>query len=533
MRTDDGVRSGAAPVAPGNGLRILLVDDDPEDAELAAAALEDARPAVAFDLRRASSVAEALAVLAVAPADAVLLDLNLADSRGTRTVQALHTAHPDLPIVVLTGSRTSLPDALDALAAGADDFLSKADLDPDTLLRSVRYAVERRRSERRAEAQRQRLELLAERLSDGVFEFRPGRGITYANPALAEVVGVPLADLTTEPMVVWEAIYPPDRERMLSAARERGDVHEVLRYRRRGRWVWLEVAAFRFEEEDTPVWLGTVRDVTTERVREEMLRSALEAERRASAELRRVTELKDGFLVALAHGLRTPLTVVLGVAHTLLRHGDELDRARRSELAAGLVRGAQRLQELVEDLGVVSGALPRLELRPEDLGALVERVVAQVPLGTRRVSVERPRAVHALVDPARFARVVEELLRNVARHTPPGTRVWVRTVTTDDGARVEVEDDGPGIPEELHEAVFEPFRHGPAATHDPSPGFGLGLAVVARIVAAHGGRVWIEPRPEGGTRVVIALPSVAAPPGHDPEQGLGTRGDLASEEERR
>jgi signal transduction histidine kinase len=112
------------------------------------------------------------------------------------------------------------------------------------------------------------------------------------------------------------------------------------------------------------------------------------------------------------------------------------------------------------------------------------------------------RPVIALVDPPKLERMVENLLVNASRHTPRGTRIWIKVLPQDGGALICVEDEGSGVPAELREAVFEPFRKG-----DPNTvGSGIGLSLVSRFAELLGGRAWVQDRPGGGASFRIFLP---------------------------
>jgi signal transduction histidine kinase len=139
---------------------------------------------------------------------------------------------------------------------------------------------------------------------------------------------------------------------------------------------------------------------------------------------------------------------------------------------------------------------------PGDVGELVRDVVAESDvLEGRVVDVDAPRLL-ALVDPPKVERAIDNLLVNAARHTPQGTRIWIRVLPQDGGVLVCVDDEGPGIPDELKASIFEPFRKGEAGT----PGSGIGLSLVSRFAEFHGGRAWVQDRPEGGAAFRVFLP---------------------------
>jgi signal transduction histidine kinase len=113
------------------------------------------------------------------------------------------------------------------------------------------------------------------------------------------------------------------------------------------------------------------------------------------------------------------------------------------------------------------------------------------------------------VDAAKVERIVENLLANTLRHTPAGTPVWIRIVPEARGVLLVVEDQGSGVPEEIREMIFEPFRQGPDAP-EHSPGVGVGLTLVRRFAELHGGRAWVQGRDGGGASFRIFLPNGAA-----------------------
>jgi signal transduction histidine kinase len=117
--------------------------------------------------------------------------------------------------------------------------------------------------------------------------------------------------------------------------------------------------------------------------------------------------------------------------------------------------------------------------------------------------------VHARIDAAQVERIVENLVANAIRYTPPGTSIWVRATGDEDSVTIVVEDAGPGIPVELRESIFEPFRQGnEIVSHNP--GVGIGLSLVTRFAELHGGRAWVEERAGGGASFRVFLPFASA-----------------------
>jgi signal transduction histidine kinase len=141
-----------------------------------------------------------------------------------------------------------------------------------------------------------------------------------------------------------------------------------------------------------------------------------------------------------------------------------------------------------------------------DLGALARRTVERLDLpDERRICVDAV-SVRVSADPAKVERIVESLCANAVRHTGLDARIWVRVWAEAEGAVLAVEDDGPGVPEGLRRAIFEPFRQGPTASAH-SPGTGIGLSLVAMFAELHGGRAWMQDREGGGASFRVFLPS--------------------------
>jgi PAS domain S-box-containing protein len=245
------------------------------------------------------------------------------------------------------------------------------------------------------------------------------------------------------------------------------------------------------EGDEAIAMLGTAQDVTEQR----------QAER-----------LRDDILSAVSHELRTPLTSVLGFALTLEERRHELTEQEIDRLIAELRDAARRLEHLLVDLldveRVRRGVLELVRSRTDVL-ALVERAVAACALDGRRVDISGGPLL-ADVDAPKVERIVENLIRNAVKHTPQEGAIHVRLDAQGTDLLLAVEDDGPGVPDEFKEIVFETFNRGPKMLSS-TPGAGIGLSLVSRFAEAHGGRTWVEDRAGGGSSFRVLLPGCVAP----------------------
>ena len=264
--------------------------------------------------------------------------------------------------------------------------------------------------------------------------------------------------------------------------------------------------------------LVVARDVTERRQAEQVLRAAFEREQAATEHLRSLDELKSAFLQAVSHDLRTPLASMLGIALTLERSRGALPTADIDDLHRRLSANARRLDRILRgllDLDRLTRGLMEPRRERVDLGALVAAAVDQAQadlVGDHPIFVDLA-SVEIAIDSAKVERIVENLLVNASRHTPPGTPIWVRVDPRAPGALLTVADAGPGVPAEQRERIFQPFHRGSGAT-SYAPGSGVGLALVAQFAGLHGGRAWVEPRAGGGASFQVLLPDAAdvAPP---------------------
>lgn len=242
--------------------------------------------------------------------------------------------------------------------------------------------------------------------------------------------------------------------------------------------------------------------------------------------LREAEQVKNTFLEAVSHELRTPLTAISGMLALLDRFADGLPEDRRKELTARASVNAARLEKLLGDLLDVSRltrGIVTAHRVPVDLDQVVQRTFADLRID-RPVDVDT-RPCRLRVDVAQVERIVENLLANAVKYTPPETQMWVRLEPTGDGVLLTVEDAGPGIPEGSHARIFEPFERAHDRRH--APGTGVGLAIVAQFARMHDGDAWVEDRSGGGASFKVRLRDLASDgSGSVPEVRRG--GGLAS-----
>lgn len=236
-------------------------------------------------------------------------------------------------------------------------------------------------------------------------------------------------------------------------------------------------------------------------------------------QLRALDQARTELIALVTHELRTPLAIVRAYTD-LLAEEPSLDgrasrdprrRSTRSSWHQGTLEQIERLNRLVDSILESVRVVPDqpAQLAPVDLHVIATELVAELdPLLHRHpVTIGGSSRLHALADPARLRQVLEHLLENAVKYAPPDTRVELAWALVEGTVRIAVTDEGPGIPPEWREQIFEPYARRQTQT---ARGSGIGLYAARRLAESMGGRLWCEPAPAGGARFVLALPAAVA-----------------------
>ncbi|MEX0984319.1 MAG: ATP-binding protein [Actinomycetota bacterium] len=252
--------------------------------------------------------------------------------------------------------------------------------------------------------------------------------------------------------------------------------------------------------------LGEHLAATVLRVRE--LEDDLE---RVRSEVAQGTSAKGDFLANVSHELRTPVTIAKGIAYVL--RNPNVPDVEREEFLDQLQASLDKLMGLVDEvisLAELERGTFSLELSHVDLGPLIRNAVDEA---TRRypsvpIAAAIPDALIAVADGGRIGGVVSELLDNACRYSPVGNTVVIAARSLDEGVVVTVTDHGEGLDRHVAAQSFrQPFSTGEGTLRKEKAGVGVGLHLSRQIVIQHGGVLWTDPLPGGGTRVSFCIPS--------------------------
>jgi signal transduction histidine kinase len=234
--------------------------------------------------------------------------------------------------------------------------------------------------------------------------------------------------------------------------------------------------------------------------------------REANARLEKLGRLKSDVLTIVSHELCTPLSLIFGYA-SLLR--TEVNAGEAGSQLQILYDAALRLKQNIETMlnlrypetGKTAPSFGRFDLREtvaeacEDYGPLVRGQ------GLKLTAATSPEPILVRADRYKIGVVLDNLLSNAVKFTPPGGEIYVTSVVRGNRVEVAVIDSGEGIPEEALERIFEPFEQSDDLLTRRHGGLGLGLPIARGLVEQHGGQLWAENVPDGGSRFVFTLPA--------------------------
>ena len=465
-------------------IRVLLVEDNPGDARLLREALADVNPAH-FELTHATTLSEGMERLAADRIDVVLLDLSLPDANGLDTFVRLHARAPNVPIVVLTGLADETVAAA-ALREGAQDYLVKGQVDSNLLSRSMRYAIERMRTEESLRESEGKYRALFEDSRDAILVSDAQGIVIDANQAALDLFGF-AREQALGSDVGDRYLHDADRKRFREELSDLGAVRDFEVALKKWNGTVMEcllTATRRRDEQGNNLGIqGLVRDITGRKRAEE----ALLQQTRDLAVLQERNRMAREIHDTLAQGF-TGIVVQLEAGEQVMEESPEelkghISRAR--ELARNSLQEARRS---------VWGLLPR-SLEGQSLESALKEEVDQFasagPGSTSFKVVGQRRDLPTDVQAALF-RICQESLTNIRRHAQ-AQQVFVDLSFDRDCVRLGIRDDGGG------------FARSAARSSDGQGGFGLsGMEQRAAIL---GGTLEIT-SPEGeGTRVEVSIPT--------------------------
>lgn len=361
---------------------------------------------------------------------------------------------------------------------------------------------------------------------DGIYRSRLDGSYIHVNPALARIFGYgspqEMMDQVDD-VSMMHYVYPEDRQRFIQLLQQDGQVNWFeFEYRRTdGQTGWISTSARLVSDEDgaAPYVEGTSRDITQGKLAEAALREAkIEAER--------LSQLKTNVINTVSHELRTPMTSILGFAKIIKRRLDQLSvQAERKDHKSSkffkqicdnarvIIVEGERLTELINnvlDLAKLEAGQYDWNMESVSIADVLHHSLATSDVLFGETGVELMQDIpddlpNVVGDHDRLIQVTLNLLSNAAKFTREG-EVRLSAAVEGDSIVVRVADTGVGVPEKESQVIFETFRQIDNTLTDKPRGTGLGLPISHEIIAHHGGELWLEPNPGGGSVFAYSIP---------------------------
>jgi PAS domain S-box-containing protein len=481
--------------------RVLIVDDDTALLEALPEALRLRMNAIEIDT--VETALDALERIREVDYDAVVSDIKLPGMDGLALLTEIKGVRPGTPTLLITGHGEH-DLAVQALRGGAYDFVQKP-IDRDYFVRSLERAIQVRRLDRQVDEQRVELERHARVLHHvdrGVFLVDDSGFIRFWNPAAKAITGLDaervVGCLAEEVLPGWEVI---EAEVPVSSEPGPGSIApKTLPLDIEGRELWLSISGVEFED-------GVVyafRNLTEERA---------------------LDELKNDFIATVSHELRTPLAAIYGCSQTLRREDIELAEEDEARLLEVISQESERLTRIVGDIllaNQIDAGRLKFKQREVDLATIAQEAVDEI----QATLVARDDIVFELVAPEsmvvygdadKLRQLLLNLLDNAVKYSPAGGRIEVSLEPRGTGLRMEVRDEGIGIPQEELKRIFGKFYRVDPQLIRGVGGTGLGLYICRELVRRMDGRLSVTSAEGKGSTFVVDLPLQQISP---PEQAV-------------
>ncbi len=459
-------------------IKVLIVEDNVYDAKLVEELIHGIENG-GFVLSFAQSLEQAGRAQEKEDPDIVLLDLNLPDSFGPRTLDRAIEIFGNRPIVVMTGIHEERL-GVELIKKGAQDYLVKGKITGDWLGYSIKYSIERGRIMHKMRNREGRLRDIMQKIPDGFLVVNREGSVIFVNRGAEQIFGTSREELLNKPFEL-EA----DPENAIETDLRRPD----------GKKVPVEVRASEIPWNSGPCLLVMLRDLSS---------------------VRTLERSRDEFISKVSHELRSPLTVVKE-ALALIYDGTvgETSSQQKEILKMGL-DNADRLNRLIDALlditKIEAGRMP-MNIAKADLRELVSATAGEFSYlaASQKITIHSsvpgaPLAGYFDIDKLR--EVLTNLMSNALKFTPAGGEINIRLKHWDGEALICVEDTGPGLEAADIPLLFNKFSQVGGAPSKVVKGTGLGLAISRGIVEMHQGRIWVESEPGKGCRFFVLLPLV-------------------------
>lgn len=514
-------------------VKILLVDDDEAKFAIIRNLLKRVETGH-FSLDWVETYDEALSLINKGIHDAYLIDYRLGEKSGLDLIREAVAADRSRPMILLTAQGDHNVD-IQAMAAGAADYLDKLQLNTPILERSIRYAIEHKKVEQELRTSEEKYRLIADNVSDNIWTTDLLLKYTYISPSIKDILGYQAEEMIN--MSLMDTLTPDSRDKTASVLAEefekekngrgfeRSRIMELEQIHKNGSPVWTEVRAAYLRDSLNNIagLLGITRDITDRKRTEteltqyrEHLENLVESRTldllNAKETAESANKAKSEFLANMSHELRTPLNSIIGFSR-LMQMG--YDREMYKEHLENIYSSGLHLLKIINDildLSKIEAGKMQFELTPVNLYDIITSSVSLISLQAKnkkisiQVEYEKDSVIQIIGDEKRIQQVFLNLLSNAVKFTNEYGHIIIQAGIVNNSAEINVIDNGIGIPEEQLDYIFGQFNQADSGINRKNQGTGLGLAIAKKIIAAHGGSISVASKQGMGSKFTVTLP---------------------------
>jgi PAS domain S-box-containing protein len=328
--------------------------------------------------------------------------------------------------------------------------------------------------------------------------------LQYTNPQFQMITGYGEKELLGRELLGIVAVEDADvvKSSMVFTLQEANPYpceYRIIKKTGQIKWVMQTVAPIHYEGRDAI--LGNLMDITERKYLE-----------RKVIEYEELSQMKSDLLATVSHELRTPLATIKGYATMILDYFSKLTSSETREYLKSIDNSTDRLSKLVDNLldtSRLEAGLLSLEKTTVSLSVLIKGIVTEASIRDNQghaFTITGNRAPSVNIDAKRIRQVLDNLIDNAIKYSPPGTEITIATEKSDKGLLVSVSDHGAGVPAGELRNIFDRMYRIEQRVYSGANGMGLGLYICQRLVEAHGGKIWAASKLGQGTTIKFTLP---------------------------
>ncbi|MDB5199606.1 MAG: sensor histidine kinase [Chitinophagaceae bacterium] len=497
-----------------NQIKILIIDDDEDDYFIISDYINEIDK-TKFIIDWCNSYQSAIEKFKLNYYDIYFVDYRLGNETGLELLKEAIRLHCEEPIILLTGKGNKAID-IEAMKAGATDYLIKSELNTEKLERCIRYSLDRAASLKTIKQSEKRLKTFFQSGPDAVVVINEHQQILEWNPKAEAIFGFAVNEVIGKRLS--ETIIP----NQYREAHEKGMFHflktgegpvlnktiEITALHKKGHEFYINLSVSNVKLKGEWLFIAFLSDITERKKTEEALIHK-EAE---LLQAKLLEEKKDEFISIASHELKTPLTTIKAYAQLALALSKECSPGPVEQYLSKVDQYAVKLTSLINellDVSKINAGKLRLSQTEVETGSFLPEILNSMQQITQNhtIILEENESAKVKIDTLRLEQVITNIISNASKYSPGKDKIIVNAVKNSSDIIVSFKDFGIGIPKEKISKIFDRFYRVDEVSKDFS-GLGIGLFISSEIIKQHGGKIWAESTEGEGSTFYFSIPVI-------------------------